>query len=132
MKISILLRSPTLPILISRDDQLFAVNMPEEFEKTIKRKLHFSPEQTDYDVVDVTGEGFKLQLIDDTVVLSPLTLKKDWTKKEIIKLFNESTIANRFNVAYPIRSLSSKLFKRILSEIAIIISSLYLNRDADA
>jgi hypothetical protein len=51
------------------------------------------------------------------MIVSPLTLKKRWTKKEVIEVFNKSQTAKQAGLEYPLRSLSSKRFHRIAGEI---------------
>ncbi len=72
-------------------------------------------------VVDAAAEGWVL--VTDVMVLSPLTHKKRWTKKEVIDLFNESKTAKQAGLEYPIRSLSSKRFDRIVGDIVELILS---------
>ena len=40
------------------------------------------------------------------MIVSPLTLKKRWTKAAVIRPFNESENARRLGAAYPETSLS--------------------------
>jgi len=66
-------------------------------------------------LIDATAEGWVV--IIDHMIVSPLTFKKHWTKKEVIELFNKSKTARQAGVEYPATSLSSKRFERILGEI---------------
>jgi hypothetical protein len=66
-------------------------------------------------LIDATAEGWVLDI--DHMIVSPLTFKKHWTKKEVIELFNKSKTARQAGVEYPATSLSSKRFDRILREI---------------
>ena len=72
-----------------------------------------------YDMVDFTGEGWSLYT--PKMVISPLTMKKKWTKLEIIHLFN-----NRENTElaggekYSEKSLSAKRLDRIISDLVNI------------
>ncbi len=73
-------------------------------------------EEESYDLVDFTGEGWSLYAPE--MFISPLTIKKCWTKLEIITLFNE-----RKNVelgegrVYSVKSMSSKRIGKIISDL---------------
>ncbi len=79
------------------------------------------PSEAQIPVLDVTGEGWVLHI--DLMVLSPLTVKKRWTKKEIVELFNNSETARQAGLEYPLKSLSSKRLDRVIGEIASLILS---------
>jgi hypothetical protein len=66
-------------------------------------------------LIDATAEGWVVDI--EHMIVSPLTFKKHWTKKEVIELFNKSKTARQAGVEYPATSLSSKRFDRILGEI---------------
>jgi hypothetical protein len=70
------------------------------------------------DVVDATGEGWSFHA--DLMIVSPLTLKKRWTKSAVIRLFNESENARRIGVAYPETYLSGKSVSRIITDVAAL------------
>ena len=84
-------------------------------------------EEESYDLVDFTGEGWSLYA--SKMIISPLTLKKQWTKLEIIKLFNE-----RENVElgegriYPEKSLSAKRLDKIISDLVEMSSEPVKNK----
>ena len=59
--------------------------------------------------------------LDAELVVSPLTLKHRWTKKEIVRMFNDSTNARLSNMRYPERSLGNKRLDRIVAEIVEVI-----------
>ena len=69
-----------------------------------------------YDMADFTGEGWSLYL--PKMVISPLTLKKRWTKREIIKLFNErENIELAEGKKYSEKSLSAKRLDKIIFDL---------------
>src|SRR4029077_16675303 len=70
------------------------------------------------DIVDATGEGWSFH--SDLMIVSPLTLKKRWTKSAVIRLFNKSENARRIGVAYPEMSLSGKSVSRIITDVAAL------------
>jgi hypothetical protein len=55
------------------------------------------------------------------MTVSSLTFKKQWTKKEVIAVFNKSKTAREACLEYPLSSLSSKRFDRIFGEIVSLI-----------
>ena len=67
-------------------------------------------------IIDAVGEDWVLHT--DLMIVSPLTFKKRWTKKEIIEPFNNSKTAKDAGLNYPVKSLSSKRFDRVAGEIA--------------
>ena len=70
-------------------------------------------------LIDATAEGWVVDI--EHMIVSPLTFKKHWTKKEVIELFNKSETAREAGLEYPLSSLSSKRFDRILGEIVSLI-----------
>ncbi len=80
--------------------------------------LNLDPDE-DVPLVDATAEGWVLHT--EYMVVSPLTLKRVWTKREVIDLFNNSDAAQQLGIEYPAGSLSSKRFDRIIAEIVTLI-----------
>lgn len=72
-----------------------------------------------YDMVDSTGEGWSL--FAERMVISPLTIKKTWFKKEIIDLYNNRKNARSEDEKYSEKSLSTKRFDRIMNEIVDLL-----------
>jgi hypothetical protein len=66
-------------------------------------------------LIDATAEGWVVDV--EHMIVSPLTFKKHWTKKEVIELFNKSKTARQARMEYPAASLSSKRFDQISGEI---------------
>jgi hypothetical protein len=56
----------------------------------------------------------------DGMMLSPLTLRKKPTKKELIALVNGRTNKRPDEMPYPEKSLSAKTFERIFEELVNI------------
>ena len=77
------------------------------------------PSGKDYPIVDASGKAWVL--ITKHMVVSPLILKHRWTKKEIVRMFNDSTNARLSNMRYPERSLGNKRLDRIVAEIVEVI-----------
>jgi hypothetical protein len=55
------------------------------------------------------------------MVVSPLTFKKQWFKKEIITMFNSRINSSREDVLYSEKSLSSKRFERVFGDIVDLL-----------
>ena len=72
-------------------------------------------------LIDTAAEGWILDT--DHKIVSPLTFRKHWTKKEVIELFNRSKTAKQRGLEFSARSLSSKRFDRIMGEIVELILS---------
>ncbi len=86
------------------------------------------PPDTELPVVDASAEGWVFNTTHS--VLSPLTAKKRWTKKEVIGMFNASSAARKLGRQYSERPLSAKRFDRILSEIVVLIGA--ANKSSEA
>jgi hypothetical protein len=71
-------------------------------------------------MVDMTGEGWALHT--EWMAVSPLTIKKRWTKFEIIQLFNRSPNARRMEEAYLETRLSNRPVSRVVTDIAALIN----------
>ena len=89
MKLQYLFRKPTFPMLTNIGGYFIGAKTPKELSIKLT-KTQFDRDKS-YNMVDFTGEGWSLYT--PKMVLSPLTLKKRWTKREIIKLFNDSVFS---------------------------------------
>ncbi len=117
MDIKFLFKEPKFPIIINLDGSLIAatkVNLVTQLNN-FELKLDAC-----YEVIDASGEGFGLFIYESCSALSPLVLKKKWTKLELIRLYN-----NRKNKAdentYSEKSLSAKRFNKILTDITNLL-----------
>jgi hypothetical protein len=92
---------------------------PKELSTKL-RKIRLDRDRS-YDLVDFTGEGWSLYV--PNMVISPLTLKKRWTKREIIKLFNErENMELAEGKKYSEKSLSAKRLYKIILDLVEISS----------
>jgi hypothetical protein len=55
------------------------------------------------------------------MVVSPLTIKKRWTKLEVIRLFNASETSRRIGVIYPEACIPRRSISRIIAEVAALV-----------
>jgi len=115
-KIQYAFRRPRFPIVCAVGDELISAGSPAAFQGEVER-LDLEGGKV-LDIVDATGEGWAFHV--DLIIVSPLTLKKRWTKSAVIRLFNESENARRIGGKYPETSLSGKTLTRIISEVAAL------------
>ncbi len=107
-----LFRRPVYPLLVDVDGHLIAARS----EGMLAQQLScLDLTKSNYDVIDSTSEGWTLDV--RQMAISPLTFKNRWTKLEVIRLYNERQNKKEDEEPYPTRSLSSKRFDRILSDI---------------
>ena len=126
MKLQYLFRKPVFPMVSNIEGYFVGAKTPKDLSiKLIK--IPFDRDKS-YDMVDFTGEGWSLYL--PKMLISPLTLKKRWTKREIIKLFNErENIKVAEGKKYSEKSLSAKrLDKRIFDLVEMSSGSVTKKR----
>ncbi len=112
-------RSPKFPLICDAGDILLgAVSLNDFAEQVAILDL---PAAANVPVVDAAAEGWVFNT--QHCVVSPLTTKKRWAKKEVISLFNASDAAEKLGTQYSERSLSAKRFDRIITEIVELIQS---------
>ena len=112
MAISFLFRKPKFPILCDIDGCVIAAKSISGFEKQLLACNICKESQ--YPIIDVSGEGWKFY--PELMVISPLTTKKKWFKKEVIATFNNRK-NNSSNVTYSEKSISAKRFEEIFRDI---------------
>lgn len=117
--IQCLFRSPEFPLVCDAGSVLVGASSLQDFAAQVAT-LDLPPDGN-LPVVDASAEGWVFNT--EHGVLSPLTTKKRWTKKEVIAMFNGSDAASTLGGRYSERSLSSKRFDRILTEIVKLIRS---------
>jgi hypothetical protein len=116
----VLFRNPKYPVIIISQDKLLTgydidtlaialLSVPPPYEKDYVK------------VIDFTGEEF--WFYPDKIYLTPGFFPKKWTKKRVIELYNNSSNAKESESNYPLKSLSSKKFSRIIGEICELLSS---------
>jgi len=112
-----LLRRPQFPFIVQIGDRLVAAKSAGKLDEELQR---LGPiEQDFHDAVDNSGEGWCLST--EHWVISPIWMRKKWTKAEVIRAYNTSRCAKVTGKIYPEKSLSSKRFDRIHAEIAELI-----------
>ena len=108
---------PKFPVICDVQGVLIGAGTPKKLSDHLSSIELPSGEQIP--LIDAAAEGWVLDI--DHMIVSPLTFKKSWTKKEVIEVFNRSKTARQAGLEYPERSLSSKRFDRIIGEIVKLI-----------
>jgi hypothetical protein len=117
MKIKYMFREPRFPLLLGIDGYLIGARSGELLQK--KLSVLDLKNGAVYDAIDSTGEGWGLYT--EHMVLTPLVFKKRWTKREIIKLFNERKNKNETSELYSEKSISSKRLERIVENLVALL-----------
>ena len=91
--------------------------------KALERKLKKIPIEPEgyYDVVDASNEGWSFSA--KYMVISPLTIKKRWFKKDVIDLYNNRENSSNQDKKYGLKSISSKRFDKIFNEIVELLEN---------
>ncbi len=117
MDIKYVFRKPIFPIIINLDGNVIAATTQNLLKQLSQFELNLNG---CYDAIDQSGEGFGLYVYEDSFAISPLVVKKKWTKLELIQLYNGRK--NKADEpAYSEKSLSAKKFDRIVSDIAALL-----------
>jgi len=123
-KVRYAFRRPRFPIVCAVGSELISAGSAASFQRQVER-LDLQGNKV-LDIVDATGEGWAFHV--ELMIVSPLTLKKRWTKSAVIRLFNESENARRIGGAYPKTSLSGKTLMRIIVDVAALAAYAKPNR----
>jgi hypothetical protein len=115
-KVRYAFRRPRFPIVCAVGSELISAGSTASFQRQVER-LDLPGDKV-LDIVDATGEGWAFHV--ELMIVSPLTLKKRWTKSAVIRLFNESENARRIGGAYPETSVSGKTLVRIITDVAAL------------
>ena len=113
MKIKYFFRNPAFPILIINGKDIFGAYSVAELQNIIS-KNDFSKEKY-YKIIDSTKEGWAYY--PEQCVISPITSKKYYFKKELIELFNNSNQIQRNNLKTISERIQYKNFSDILEMI---------------
>jgi hypothetical protein len=89
------------------------------FESLAKRERWAAADWYSAPVVDSTLEGFEYYPELDTI--SPLTIKKRWTKRELIDRVNSRENKSEGEVSYAKTSLSNKTCHRVVRDLVDLL-----------
>lgn len=112
-----LFRKPKYPVICDIDGYIIAAKSEKLFLKSLT-EVNKDSEKT-YNLLDSTAEGWAF--VPKHMLVSPLTFKKQWTKKELISIFNSRKNSSSEAAQYSEKSLSSKRFERIFADIVELL-----------
>lgn len=114
-RIRYMFRMPRFPLLLDTGVELIALHDADECEVRVPAlALKGDPRP----VIDARAKGFAFYPDLDTI--TPLTLKKDWTKAEIIALYHARK--NSRAPAYT-RSLANRKLSAVVSDIITLVTA---------
>lgn len=117
-RLSYFIRGPRFPVLIDLGDHLVGATSRLQCERALAREsLPDTPQQ--WDVIDSTAENFAYYPA--MSVITAMAIKKRWTKKAVVDLYNARRPAHR--PAYEPRSLGNKRFDEILGHIVALLNA---------
>lgn len=108
------LRRPRYPLLCAAGGELVAARTKQELERRLARLT--LPADGTLRAVDASGEGFAIHLA--LQAISPLTIEKTWTKRDVLGLYLSSTAGRREGLP---RDEASLLRHRLDELIAIVV-----------
>jgi len=111
--ITYVFRRPIFPIIIDIDSHVIAARSKQGLQKKLSG-ITLAPGLI-CEGVDSTGEAWDLYA--DSMMLSPLTLRKRSTKLELIKLVNGRKNRRQDEMPYSEKSLSAKTFERVFDDL---------------
>jgi hypothetical protein len=115
----LLISKPVFPVICDLDGHLISARTEKELED------HASNWKGDkYEtctLIDCTGADWFFN--PGVPALSPLSGKNRWRKKDIIELFNNSSLAHEMRMSYSTKSLSAKRLDRIINDIVKLINT---------
>jgi hypothetical protein len=106
-------RKPVFPVLVDTGTELIVLRTAREGDRLAQLA---APGDKPLDVIDAEVEGFAYHPDHDT--LSPLTLKKDWKKAEIIALYNARKAADAPPYA---PNLATRKLAQVLADVVDLV-----------
>jgi hypothetical protein len=116
-ELSYVFRKPIYPVICDIDGYVIAAKSDKSFVKRLS-VVKLVSDKT-YNLVDSSAEGWVF--MPKHMLVSPLTFKKQWSKKEIISIFNNRINSSSDGVQYSEKSLSAKRFERIFGDIVDLL-----------
>lgn len=110
-------RKPKYPVICDIDGYVIAAKNEKSFVKCLS-EVNQDSDKT-YNLLDSTAEGWAF--MPKHMLVSPLTFKKKWTKKELTSIFNSRKNVSSEAAQYSEKSLSSKRFERIFADIVELL-----------
>ena len=126
MKLKYLFRKPKYPVICDFDGYLIGAYTSSSFIKDlVKYDLENLVNNKFYHVIDSTGEGWSFSA--NHMAISPLSFKKRWTKKEVIRMYNNRKNKSYPNKDYSEQSIPVKRFDKIVQEIVDLLNRFEMN-----
>ncbi len=111
-------RKPRFPVLVSIEGDLICGKSPNTLSRRLLKSEYVR--EKSYNAIDIKGEGWGFY--PEHWLITPLSLKKRWTKLEIIKLYNSRKNKKNEDIIYSEKSLSTKRLDRIIADIVEILN----------
>ncbi|MGH7427347.1 MAG: hypothetical protein ACREJ4_03155 [Candidatus Methylomirabilaceae bacterium] len=116
LKLICVFRRPRWPVLCEVPGDLVAAYSLGQLERRLSKFQ--LPLDTVLHMIDATGEGWGLYT--ELAAVSPLVLKKRWTKAELLELYRGSATGRRVGT----RSTDKALFRQRLGTLILLIADL--------
>jgi hypothetical protein len=116
---SFLFRPPQFPIILFWDEEAVTAANIAEFERLVQSQSPVPQPDQLMVVVDSRWEGFAY--FPDLDAVSPICVKKEWTKRELIDAVNARTNRSDDETSYSSSSLSNKTRRRVFEDLVDII-----------
>jgi len=112
-RITYFFRMPRFPLLLDTGNELLALRSADECEARLPPLALTGPPRP---VIDAVAEGFAFY--PELGTITPLTLKKDWTKAEVVALYHAR---KRPGAPFYTRSLPNRKLSVVVSDIAALL-----------
>jgi hypothetical protein len=109
-------RKPRFPIIIVSDDDLLGAHTASECAKKLAKVTFVG--NAPRSIIDSNAEGFAFH--PESMFISPLTMKKRWSKAEIISLYNVRKKPSA--PIYAPASLGNKTLQRIVHDVVYLLT----------
>jgi len=119
MKLCYFIRMPEYPVIVDFDGIVIAGVSESDLIKGLGKVEIVT--KKNYDVIDSTGEGWIFT--PELGVLSPLSFKKNRTKKDMINLVNNRKNKSENERPYSDRSLSAKRYEIVFNDLIKVLKS---------
>ncbi len=120
-KLTHMLRRPRYPVLCEVPGDVIAARSKQQLERRLARIG--PPADGTLRMIDASGEGWGVHL--NLNAVSPLVLKKRWTKAELLQLYRDSATGRRHGLPYDEKSV----FRLRLGEVILLIVDLLGQRN---
>jgi hypothetical protein len=116
-RIQYIFRVPRFPILLDTGTELLALRSRAECQARLPALARTGEPRP---VIDATAEGFAFY--PDLDAITPLTVKKGWTKAEIVALYHQRKPSGAPSYT---RSLANRKLEAVVADIATLLRARY-------